>query len=400
MVQRYRYRARTPEGKVVSGVVEASNLESAKKALQQNKLTPLSLEVPRTLVEFVPFFGRIRLSQRSVFARQLSTMLEAGLTLTQSLRLLIRQQPANRYRAVLESLLVDLQEGFSFSSSLAKFPDVFDAVFVSVIRAGEATGKLELVLKQLADNLENDVRVRNKIIGAMVYPAFVVMAMIGAAVVVLVTVIPRLRSIFLEAGANLPWTTQLLIAMSDFVTQQWYIAVTLVFAVVGGLSVYRRSEAGHRFLSQFVLRIPIFGTIVKESSMSRFARLLSMLLSAGVPLLEGLKLIQSTYTNRVYQRAFQLLSSEVERGVPMSAPIQDNPVFPLVVGQMVAVGEQTGKLDEVMEKLARYYDDVVQVRVNTINSLIEPVMIIILGGGVLFLTYAVLFPIYSISQAI
>ncbi len=400
MVQRYRYRARTPEGKVVSGVVEASNLESAKKALQQNKLTPLSLEVPRTLLEFVPFFGRIRLSQRSVFARQLSTMLEAGLTLTQSLRLLIRQQPANRYRAVLESLLVDLQEGFSFSSSLAKFPDVFDAVFVSVIRAGEATGKLELVLKQLADNLENDVRVRNKIIGAMVYPAFVVMAMIGAAVVVLVTVIPRLRSIFLEAGANLPWTTQLLIAMSDFVTQQWYIAVTLVFAVVGGLSVYRRSEAGHRFLSQFVLKIPIFGTIVKESSMSRFARLLSMLLSAGVPLLEGLKLIQSTYTNRVYQRAFQLLSSEVERGVPMSAPIQDNPVFPLVVGQMVAVGEQTGKLDEVMEKLARYYDDVVQVRVNTINSLIEPVMIIILGGGVLFLTYAVLFPIYSISQAI
>lgn len=400
MVQRYRYRARTAEGKVVSGVVEAANLEAAKKALQQNKLTPLSLEVPRTLAEFLPFFGRIRLSQRSVFARQLSTMLEAGLTLTQSLRLLIRQQPANRYRAVLESLLVDLQEGFSFSSSLAKFPDVFDNVFVSVIRAGEATGKLELVLKQLAENLENDVRVRNKIIGAMVYPAFVVLAMIGAAVVVLVTVIPRLRSIFTEAGANLPWTTQLLIAMSDFVTQQWYIAITVLIATVGGIMVYRRSEGGQRFLSQFVLKIPVFGTIVKESSMSRFARLLSMLLSAGVPLLEGLKLIQSTYTNRVYQRAFQLLSSEVERGVPMSAPIQDNPVFPLVVGQMVAVGEQTGKLDEVMEKLAKYYDDVVQVRVNTINSLIEPVMIIILGIGVLFLTYAVLFPIYSISQAI
>lgn len=400
MIQRYRYRARTAEGKVVSGVVEAANLEAAKKALQQSKLTPLSLEVPRTLVEFLPFFGRIRLGQRSVFARQLSTMLEAGLTLTQSLRLLIRQQPANRYRAVLESLLVDLQEGFSFSSSLAKFPDVFDTVFVSVIRAGEATGKLEVVLKQLAENLENDVRVRNKIIGAMVYPAFVVLAMIGASIVVLVTVIPRLRSIFLEAGANLPWTTQLLIAMSDFVTQQWYIAVTGLIALVGGVIVYRRSEGGQRFLSQFVLKIPIFGTIVRESSMSRFARLLSMLLSAGVPLLEGLKLIQSTYSNRVYQRAFQLLSSEVERGVPMSAPIQDNPVFPLVVGQMVAVGEQTGKLDEVMEKLAKYYDDVVQVRVNTINSLIEPVMIIILGAGVLFLTYAVLFPIYSISQAI
>lgn len=400
MIQRYRYRARTTEGKVVSGVVEAANLEAAKKALQQSKLTPLSLEVPRTLVEFLPFFGRIRLGQRSVFARQLSTMLEAGLTLTQSLRLLIRQQPANRYRAVLESLLVDLQEGFSFSSSLAKFPDVFDTVFVSVIRAGEATGKLEIVLKQLAENLENDVRVRNKIVGAMVYPAFVVLAMIGASIVVLVTVIPRLRSIFLEAGANLPWTTQLLIAMSDFVTQQWYIAVTGLIALVGGVIVYRRSEGGQRFLSQFVLKIPIFGTIVRESSMSRFARLLSMLLSAGVPLLEGLKLIQSTYSNRVYQRAFQLLSSEVERGVPMSAPIQDNPVFPLVVGQMVAVGEQTGKLDEVMEKLAKYYDDVVQVRVNTINSLIEPVMIIILGVGVLFLTYAVLFPIYSISQAI
>jgi type IV pilus assembly protein PilC len=400
MVQNYTYRARNKDNQVVSGIVQAVSIEAAKKILQKNELLPISITLPRGLADYLPFFNQVSHNDRTLFARQLSTMIEAGLTLSQSLRLLIRQSRRGKFRDVLEGVLNDLQDGFSFSTALAKYPDVFDHVFVNVIRSGEATGKLEQVLAQVATNMEKDVKVRGKIKGALMYPAFIMIAMVGVGALMMVRVIPQLRDLFMSSGKELPASTRAMIALSDFMTNQWYFVILIVVGGLLSVRFFLRSETGVRFFSIFSLKVPVMAGIVEQSNMARFGRLLGLLLGSGVPLLEALRLINDSFTNRLYQRGIQIVAEQVERGIPMSTPISDNPVFPLMVGQMVAVGEQTGKMDEVMLKLAEYYEAEVDAKVAGLSSLIEPVVIIMLGIGVAWLVIAILLPIYQISTSI
>jgi type IV pilus assembly protein PilC len=400
MVQNYKYRARNKDNQVVAGLVQAVSSEAAKKILQKNGLTPISLVVPRTLSDFLPFLGKVTLKDRTLFARQLATMIEAGLTLSQSIRLLIRQTKRGKFRDVMEGVLNDVQDGFSFSTSLAKYADVFDPVFINVVRSGEATGKLETVLDQLSTNMEKDVKIRGKIKGALMYPAFIICAMIGVGVLMMVKVIPQLRDLFLSSGKELPISTRFLIALSDFIVHRWYFCILIFVGVVVGLRFFFRTDMGIRFFSRAALRIPVMSSITEETNMARLGRLLGLLLGSGVPLLEALKLINDSFSNRLYQRGIQVVAQQVERGIPMSTPISENPVFPLMVGQMVAVGEQTGKMDEVMLKLAEYYESEVDAKVAGLASLIEPAVIILLGVGVAWLVTAVLLPIYQISTSV
>jgi type IV pilus assembly protein PilC len=400
MVQNYNYRARNKENQVVGGVVQAVSIEAAKKILQKNELTPISITIPKTVRDYLPFLNRVTLNDRTLFARQLATMIEAGLTLSQSLRLLIRQARKGKFRDVMEGVLNDVQDGFSFSTALAKYPDVFDQVFINVVRSGEATGKLESVLAQLSSNMEKDVKIRGKIKGALIYPVFVICAMIGVAALMMVKVIPQLRDLFLSSGKELPIATKILIASSDFMVHSWYWLIVILIGLGWGVRYFVKSEAGIRFFSRFSLKVPVIGPIVEETNMARFGRLLGLLLGSGVPLLEALRLINDSFSNRLYQRGIQIVAEQVERGIPMSVPISDNPVFPLMVGQMVSVGEQTGKMDEVMVKLAEYYESEVDSKVGGLASLIEPIVIILLGVGVATLVIAILLPIYQISTSI
>jgi type IV pilus assembly protein PilC len=400
MVQNYTFRARNKNNAMVTGRVQAVSIEAAKKILTQNGLTPITVQTPKTISDFIPFVGKISLKDRTLFARQLSTMVQAGLTLSQSLRLLIQQSKGGKFRSVEEAILNDIQDGFSFSTALAKFPEVFDAIFVNVVRSGEATGKLEQVLDQLSNNMEKDVKVRGKITSALFYPAFILVAMVGVAALMMVAVIPQLKDVFLSSGKQLPMQTVLLIKLSDFMVSYWYICILGIVGAVVGLRWFMRSPYGIELYSKVSLKIPIAGSIIEQSSMARFGRLLGMLLNSGVPLIEALRLINDSFTNKLYQRSFAEVITQVERGVPMSVPISENPLFPLMVGQMVAVGEQTGKMDEVMNRLADYFDQEVDTKVNGISSLIEPFTIIILGVGVAFLVISILLPIYQISTSV
>jgi type IV pilus assembly protein PilC len=400
MVQNYTFRARNKNNAMVTGRVQAVSIEAAKKILTQNGLTPITVQTPKTISDFIPFVGKISLKDRTLFARQLSTMVQAGLTLSQSLRLLIQQSKGGKFRSVEEAILNDIQDGFSFSTALAKFPEVFDAIFVNVVRSGEATGKLEQVLDQLSNNMEKDVKVRGKITSALFYPAFILVAMVGVAALMMVAVIPQLKDVFLSSGKQLPMQTVLLIKLSDFMVSYWYICILGIVGAVVGLRWFMRSPYGIELYSKVSLKIPIAGSIIEQSSMARFGRLLGMLLSSGVPLIEALRLINDSFTNKLYQHSFVEVITQVERGVPMSVPISENPLFPLMVGQMVAVGEQTGKMDEVMNRLADYFDQEVDTKVNGISSLIEPFTIIILGVGVAFLVISILLPIYQISTSV
>lgn len=400
MAQSYNYRARNLQNQVVTGIVQATGLDAAKKILIQNSLTPLSITSPKLLRDYLPFAGRVSGKDKSMVARQLSTMIEAGLTLSQSIRLLIRQMKPGRLRQALETILNDLQDGFSFSTALAKFPDVFDAIFVNVVRSGEATGKLETVLAQLATNMEKDVRVRSKIRSAMLYPGFILFVMVGIGVFMLIKVVPQLVTVFDAAGRELPTATKLLIFASDLFTVYWFWLVSVLAILFFGLRYFFKTQTGVEFFSKMSLRLPIAGSIVEEASMARFGRLLGLLLNSSVPLLEALRLINDSFPNLMYKRAIAQVALQVERGIPMSVPIAENPVFPPMVGQMVSVGEQTGKMDEVMQRLADYYETEVESRVAGISSLIEPVIIVLLGFAVAWLVIAILLPIYQISTSV
>lgn len=385
---------------MVTGVVQAVSVEAAKKILVKHELTPLAITLPHTFLDYLPFYNQVSVKDKSLFARQLATMIEAGLTLSQSMRLLIRQARHPRFRSILEAIFNDLQDGFSFSTALAKFPDVFDAIFISVVRSGEATGKLEIVLAQLATNLEKEVKIRSRIKGALMYPAFILCVMVGVMILMVVRVIPQLRDVFISAGKQLPLSTQFLIGFSDFMITKWYVILIGLFLLGVGIRTYLRSEGGARAYSRFAVKLPIFGTIVEQSAMARFGRLLEILLGSGVPLLEALRLVTESFTNRLYRRSVYEVAVQVERGLPMSAPINEDPAFPYMVGQMVAVGEQTGKMDEVMGRMANYYEMEVESKVTGLSSLIEPIVIILLGIGVAFLVSAILLPIYQISTSI
>ena len=398
ILNNYTFRARNPANQLQTGVVQAINVDSARKILLENKLVPVTLTAAKGLSEYLPFFNKISLKNKTLFARQLATMIQAGLSLNQAMRLLIRQSKKGKLQSVFESIQSDIQDGFSFSTALERFPEVFDNIFINVIRSGEATGKLEVVLQQLAETMEKDVTIRGKIRGALMYPMFVITAMVGVSIIMLTQVIPQLKDVFTSSGKELPWTTSSLLAFSDFVTNQGYLLVPIFIAAVLGLRYFFKTDAGQELFSVVIFKIPIAGSITTESTMARFGRLLGMLLGSGVPLLEALRLITNSFTNRVYKRAALEIAAEVERGVPMSVPIEKNPAFPLIVGQMVAVGEQTGKMDEVMARLASYYDQEVETKVGSIATLIEPFTIVILGIGVAYLVIAILLPIYQISS--
>lgn len=327
-------------------------------------------------------------------------MVEAGLTLNQALRLLIRQSKKGPFQNMLNGVLSDLQDGFSFSTSLAKYPEIFDQVFINVIQSGEATGKLEVVLEELAHNQEKEVAITSKIRGALFYPIFVLLVMVVVAYIMMTKVIPQLKDVFLSSGQQLPGSTQFLITLSDFVVNDWYILIIGIVAVFLGGRYYLRTASGQQVYSKYSLKAPVAGNIIELSSMARFARLLGMLLGSGVPLLEALRLITDSFSNKVYQQACAKVAAEVERGIPMSVPMNANPVFPAMVGQMVAVGEQTGKMDEVMIKLAEYFEAEVDDKVNGLATLIEPIVIVILGIGVAWLVQAILLPIYQISTSV
>jgi type IV pilus assembly protein PilC len=351
-------------------------------------------------LDYLPFFNKVGMKEKTMFARQISTMIEAGLTLSQSMRLLIRQMKKGKLRGALETILNDLQDGFSFSTALAKFPDIFDPIFINVVRAGEATGKLELVLSQLATNLEKDGRVRGKIKGALMYPVFIMVALVGVGILMMVKVIPQLLVVFEGSSRELPTSTKLLIATSNLLVNSWYWLILGLGALFFVGRWFFQSEAGIQLFSRYSLKLPVAGDIIVQSSMARFGRLLGMLLSSSVPLLESLRLINDSFPNKLYQRGIAQVAVQVERGVPMSVPISENPVFPIMVGQMVSVGEQTGKMDEVMSRLADYYESEVESKVGGLATLIEPFVIIVLGVAVAWLVVAILLPIYQISTSV
>lgn len=341
---------------------------------------------------------RVSLRERAVFAKELSTMLTAGLHLAMALEIIIKQTRNPYFRRVIMAIHKELVEGKAFSMVIARFPDVFDRVFVNIVRAGEQSGQLELVLKQLAKQLAQQYTFTSRLKTALIYPSFVIAAMIAVAILATVKIIPPLRIIFEESKLEIPATTRFVIGLSDFVIHSWYVLIVGLIILLLVVRFTASTERGALLVDRALLKDP-FG-LSQRLYLARFARNLGMMLGAGIPIVDAVKVVAEVVGNRIYKSILLQVARELERGMPMSVYLQRSRFFPAFISQMIVVGEQTGQLDQVLLSLADFYEEESESSISNLTALFEPVVIVIIGVGIGFLVYSIIIPIYNLAQAI
>lgn len=400
----FNYKARTPDGEARSGIVEARTLDTAIDVLQRSNLIVTEIkpagDASTVLGRRVKFFDRVKLRDIVIFSRQLSTLFQAKIPVTQALRTLAAETESAPFRAVISEVLDDVSAGSSLSQAMAKHPDVFTRFYVSLIRAGEESGKLEEVFFFLADYLERSFALTSKARNALIYPAFVFAAFIGVIIVMLVVVVPRLTSIFAELGQNVPFYTQLIISLASFL-QQWGIAVLMFLAVLGVIAWrFSQSRSGEFFYDELKIHLPLVGGLLKKIYLTRLADNLSTLILAGIPIIRALEITSDVVANRVYQNIILDAADSVKAGNTVSASFEKHPEIPPLLTQMIRVGEESGRLDFILKNASAFYQRDVDNLLENFVSLIEPALIIFLGAGVGILVAAVLVPLYNLSNVL
>ncbi|HJZ05894.1 hypothetical protein A2634_01710 [Candidatus Amesbacteria bacterium RIFCSPHIGHO2_01_FULL_48_32] len=399
---RYKYRARNELGQPVAGVVEAITALSAAGVLREQKLTPISINETGggvNLGNVFSMFGKVGTAELATFTRQLSTMITAGLPLTDALNLL-KAQSGRAFSPIIGAVMADVQGGVSLSGALGKHPQVFSKVYISLVRAGEAAGVMETIMNRLADTLEKGREFRSKVIGAMIYPIIILIGMVAVVIIMVVVVIPKLTALYEDFDAELPAATQVLIAVSDFAINYWWLAIAMGVGAVFGIVAFLRTPNGREIKDRLVVKIPVWGELVQKVMLTEVTRTLGLLVSAGVSIVEALTIVSEAAGNVIVERDLRRISRQVEKGFPVSISFSESMVFPAIVGQMIAVGEETGKMDEVLTKMSTYFESESEQRVKGLTTAIEPIIIMVLAVGVGFLMYAVVMPLYSITNSL
>jgi len=400
-MKRYRYKAKNKSGEVVSGEVEASNAFLAAKLVRAKGLVVYSIvPITRNPIEvLLKFRDRISFSDLTVFTRQLATMINAGLPLTEAL-LILRAQSKPTLQKIVGQVLADVEAGMALSVAMARHPKLFTSSYVALVRSGEVGGLLDTVLVRLADNLEKEQEFRGKVRGALIYPAIIVSGMIIVAFVMMIFVIPRLLTLYTEFGTKieLPFATKALIFVSGMFSKFWFVIIGLVVAGVYGYQAYRKTAKGRRKTDELRFKIPIMGELQKQVILTELTRTLSLMVGAGVSILEGLTISAEVVSNTVISDALKDVAKQVERGFPVAYSFAKHPeAFPFLLSQMISVGEETGKMDEVLAKVSHVFEVEADQKVKALTSALEPVILIFLGAGVGFLVIAIILPIYNLT---
>ena len=397
----YTYIVKSPEGKTVTGTIEAYSPASAGDLLRQRNYVVISLLERKAglLARFQRFQG-ISLAERAVFARQLATMFSAGIPLGDALDILHSQAESERMKEALGEMVGDIQGGASLSKSMAKYPDVFPKVMVALVEAGEASGKLDLILNELAQNTEKERDFQSKTQGALIYPAIIFFAMIVVFLIITVFVVPRLADLYADIGVDLPLPTKILIWVSNVLTGGWGILLPLFGLAIYGIARYAQTEKGKYQISGLTFSFPVFGKLNKEAELARFSRTLGLLLGAGVPITQALEIVAHAMGNVLYEKAILDAAAKVQKGIPLSTPIKADPNFPPILGQMISVGEETGKLDEVLTKVSSFFESQAEQSVRNVSAALEPLVMIVLGVMVGLLVLSIITPIYDVTGQI
>ncbi len=395
----YEYTARSSTGQIQKGQLEAQSTEEVSAHVRKNRMMLVSVRQAPKAIRFGSG-PRIKTRDIVIFTRQFATMINAGLPLVQSLTILAQQSENKALQEVTKAVVYDVEAGNTLADAFAKHPKAFSDLYVNMVAAGEAGGILDTILLRLAIFLEkNDALVR-KVKGAMIYPG-VIMSVAGIAIsVLLVFVIPTFQEMFASVNMELPLPTRIVIGLSDGLITYWWAILAVIGAAVFGIRKYYGTSVGRKNLDALLLRAPVLGDIIRKSAVSRFTRTLGTLISSGVSILDGLEITAKTSGNRVVHDAVMDSRQSIAGGETIAAPLERSKVFPPMVISMIAVGEQTGGLDEMLAKIADFYDEEVDVAVSALLSLMEPVMIVVLGVIVGGMVIAMYLPIFDMMNAV
>ncbi len=397
---KFAWEGTTREGQFRKGVVEASG-----KAEAEARLRSMGVEVAglkRSLTSFdirMPRLGGVKTKTLVVFTRQLSTMIDAGLPLVQCLDILATQEPDRDFQQVIFGVKAQVEQGSTLADALKKYPKVFDTLFVSLVAAGEIGGILDTILTRLAQYVEKSMKLKQKVASALKYPSFVLIAAGAIMVVMLWKVIPSFAGMFQSVGnSELPFLTQVVVDLSNNFLNNLPWIILIAIAIVIAFVVFKRSAFGERFLDMIALKIPVIGGLVRKAAIARFTRTLGTLVSSGVPILDGLEVVARSAGNKIIEEGVMYTRAKVAEGKDIAGPLDETKIFPKMVVQMISVGEQTGAMDVMLSKIADFYDDEVDASVEALTSLIEPVMMILIGGMVGFVLIAMYLPIFGMAD--
>jgi len=400
MPDTYAYKVRDRSGNLISGTVVADNEALVLQRLREQGLTPLEVGKQSRGFNIELTKKKVKLKELSVFSRQFATMINSGLPILRALAILSDQTNNKELARVLGECRIDIEQGSSLSAAIQKHPKVFNNLFVSMVKSGETGGSLDSVLLRLADMIENEVKLRGKIKSAMTYPIAVVALVSLILSGMLLFVVPQFKSIYAQLGGSLPLPTRVLLMISNVFKSYWYIVIIGVF---GGRFFLRRWKAtpkGRESIDAFKLRVPVFGSLFHKTALARFAGTLGMLLRSGVPILQALDIVSDTVNNKVISKAVDDVQSSVREGESMAKPLAKHKVFPPMVVQMLAVGEETGQVDVMLEKVSLFYNQEVEASVDALTSLIEPLMIAFIGGAVGLAVISLYLPMFKLINLI
>lgn len=398
----YRYISKDLEGKSHKGEIESSTELQAANLLRRKKLIVISIKEKDKEDKKIwdGILNKVSFTDVVIITRQLATMVESGLVLSEALDILIDQQESGTLKKVLIQISADVKGGIDFASSLEKHPDVFPPLYSKLIRAGQTSGKLDTILLQLANNLEKDREFQSRVKGAMIYPVVVVTMMIAVMLVMVFFVMPKLTGLYKESGIELPLPTRIMLAVAGAMTSYWWAMVAMIAGGIFAFKRYIATEAGKAVFDSFILKIPVIGKIVTKVILTSFTRTFALLISSGVSMLESIKIVSDIVGNSAYKNGLLLSYKGVERGLTFSSQLLALPWIPKIIGQMVKTGEETGKLDDIMFRLADYFESETDHSLKNATTLIEPLVLIMLGIGVGFLVISIILPIYQLTTNI
>jgi type IV pilus assembly protein PilC len=399
----FQWKARTRQGSLKKGEIEAMNEAAVMAQLRSQMLLPVTVkEKSKDVSEYLPFLKQgIKTRELVIFTRQFATMIDAGLPLVQCLDILGNQQPNKTFKEIIRQVKSDVEQGSTFADALRKHPKPYDDLYVNLVQAGEIGGILDTILNRLAVYLEKADRLAKKVKGAMVYPTTVLVIAVGVVTLMLTKVIPTFEKMFEDFGGELPGPTKVVVMLSHFM-QHWIgpFLVVVTGTIMGFFAARRRSLKFRRATDALALKLPLFGPLLRKVAVARFTRTLGTMIASGVPILDGLEIVARTAGNMIIEEALRKVRAAITEGKTIAEPLAESDVFPGMVTQMIAVGEETGAMETMLAKIADFYDEEVDVAVDALTAMLEPLMMVFLGGAVGGMLIAMYLPIFKIADTI
>jgi type IV pilus assembly protein PilC len=395
---KYKYRAVDSSGKVKQGSIEANNEDQAKNRLRSEGLSVT--EIGEAKANKGKRGGKVKVRDLSVFCKQFASVLRAGVPIISALDMMSSQTENKTLQQAILDAQMHVQKGGTLADGMKLSPKVFPPMLYNMVAAGEMSGKLEICFDRMATQFEKDGHIQAKIKGAMTYPIVVLCVVAGVVVLMMVAVIPIFSQMFEEMGTKLPKATQMLVNFSDFLKTKWYICIAIIAAIIFGVKAFKKTPTGQKFFGSAAIKMPIFGNLTVKSAAATFSRTFSTLLASGIPLIDAVEQTANVIKNKIIRDKLKECKGQVAKGIPLSKPIKDMEIFPLMLSQMMHIGEETGNIEDMMSKVADFYEEEVEIAADALSSMMEPLIIVVLAVVVGVIVIAIYSPILSMYDAV